>query len=374
MDAAPFLRHSCPRWIVRLLREDLGDVAAERFLVAANMAPERCLRVNTLRAGVADAIEALAGDGLATSAMPGLREALLFSGPALERSAPFREGLVTPQSRGSQLVGHVVAEGLAGGVEGRAPLVLDLCAAPGTKTSQLVASLPGARVTALDLDAARLAALRENMARLGVRGIEVVQGDVLFLPCGLSGRLRRRAPRRSVQRSWDAVVALRPALAAARRRRAAAGRSAAPHDGASGALRASGRYADLRGLHPVQGRDGGCRDDAAGRWGVVTGRSRRRAGKHGAPGSWRRSPLPLGVRAPFLPPCPSPPPSAACRAGRLLLVLPQRFAGIERVLRLSSPPRDHPRGLGRHGPAGVDDGGTRRRAGGSRRRGRIIVA
>ncbi len=181
------LRHSCPRWIVRLLREDLGDVAAERFLVAANMAPERCLRVNTLRAGVADAIEALAGDGLATSAMPGLREALLFSGPALERSAPFREGLVTPQSRGSQLVGHVVAEGLAGGVEGRAPLVLDLCAAPGTKTSQLVASLPGARVTALDLDAARLAALRENMARLGVRGIEVVQGDVLSLPAAYQG-------------------------------------------------------------------------------------------------------------------------------------------------------------------------------------------
>ena len=181
------VRHSCPRWIVRLLREDLGDVAAERFLVAANTAPERCLRVNTLRAGVADAIEALAGDGLATSAVPELREALLHSGPALERSAPFREGLVTPQSRGSQLVGHVVAEGLAGGVEGRAPLVLDLCAAPGTKTSQLAASLPGARVTALDLDAARLAALRENMTRLGVRGIEVVQGDVLSLPAAYHG-------------------------------------------------------------------------------------------------------------------------------------------------------------------------------------------
>lgn len=176
------VRHSCPRWIVRLLREDLGDVAAERFLVAANSAPERCLRVNTLRAGVEDAIEALAGDGLATSAVPELREALLYSGPALERSAPFREGLVTPQSRGSQLVGQVLAEGLADGVEDRAPLVLDLCAAPGTKTSQLAASLPGARVTALDLDVARLAALRENMTRLGVRGIEVVQGDVLSMP------------------------------------------------------------------------------------------------------------------------------------------------------------------------------------------------
>ena len=41
---------------------------------------------------------------------------------------------------------------------------------------------PGVRITALDVDPARLAALGENLARLGVGGVDVVQGDALELP------------------------------------------------------------------------------------------------------------------------------------------------------------------------------------------------
>ena len=176
------IRHSCPRWLVRLLRIELGDAAAARFFEAANAAPERCARVNTLKGTAAAAAEALAADGFATSAVPGLPDALIYSGPALERSAPFRAGLVTPQSRGSQLTGLVAAGGVAGGVGGQSPRVLDLCAAPGIKTGHLAARLAGVRVTALDLDPARLAALGDNLTRLGVGGVEVVQGDALELP------------------------------------------------------------------------------------------------------------------------------------------------------------------------------------------------
>ena len=176
------IRHSCPRWLVRLLRMELGDAAAARFFEAANAAPERCVRVNTLKGTAAAAAEALAADGFATSPVPGLPDALIYSGPALERSAPFRAGLVTPQSRGSQLTGLVAAQGVAAGVDGLSPRVLDLCAAPGIKTGHLAARLPGVRITALDVDPARLAALGENLARLGVGGVDVVQGDALELP------------------------------------------------------------------------------------------------------------------------------------------------------------------------------------------------
>ena len=79
--------------------------------------------------------------------------------------------------------------------------VLDLCAAPGGKTLQLAAR--GARVTAIDKDARRLARLRENLARLRL-GATVVDTDILSwrapapypfvlldAPCSATGTLRR---------------------------------------------------------------------------------------------------------------------------------------------------------------------------------------
>ena len=176
------VRHSCPVWLVKLLRRELGDEAAERFLVAADAAPERCLRVNTLKADVPAARTALAAAGLATMGVAGLPAALIYDGPALERSAPFREGLVTPQSQGSQVAGVVAAAGSGPGAR-----ILDLCAAPGTKTAQLAAAAPGARITAVDDDELRLGVMQQNLERLGVTGVELVLGDALELPGTFEG-------------------------------------------------------------------------------------------------------------------------------------------------------------------------------------------
>ena len=176
------VRHSCPVWLVKLLRRELGDETTERFLVAAAAAPERCLRVNTLRADVPAARSALAAAGIATSGVAGLAAALVYDGPALERSTPFRDGLVTPQSRGSQVAGAVAAAGVGPGAR-----ILDLCTAPGTKTAQLAATAPQAAVTAVDADEQRLAVMHQNLERLGVHDVDVVLGDVLDLPPSFDG-------------------------------------------------------------------------------------------------------------------------------------------------------------------------------------------
>ncbi|HEY0213826.1 MAG TPA: transcription antitermination factor NusB [Paenirhodobacter sp.] len=79
--------------------------------------------------------------------------------------------------------------------------VLDLCAAPGGKTLQLAAA--GARVTALDISATRLARLAENLTRCGLQA-ETVAADaldwtpdtgfdaiLLDAPCSATGTIRR---------------------------------------------------------------------------------------------------------------------------------------------------------------------------------------
>ncbi len=105
----------------------------------------------------------------------------------------------------------------AGGVTGPDAAVLDLCAAPGAKTSQLAALLPGAALKAVEVDEARAEDLRRNLARLGADRVEVVRADALELRIrsgtAAFDAVLLDAP---VQRPRHARVPRRPALAAAR--------------------------------------------------------------------------------------------------------------------------------------------------------------
>ena len=125
----------------------------------------------------------MTAEGFRTRGVAGLPDALLYEGPPLERSGVFRDGLVTPQSRGSQIAATVAA----GGVAGPGASVLDLCAAPGAKTSQLAALLPAATISAVEVDEARVGELRVNLARLGASSVSVVHSDVLELTPDFDG-------------------------------------------------------------------------------------------------------------------------------------------------------------------------------------------
>ncbi|WP_236552431.1 RsmB/NOP family class I SAM-dependent RNA methyltransferase [Belnapia sp. F-4-1] len=114
--------------------------------------------------------------------------------------------------------------------------VLDLCAAPGGKTAQLVAA--GGQVVAVEREARRAARLRENLERLRLQA-EVVEADavqwdaggavfdavLLDAPCTATGTIRRHPDVPYLKRVRDvpAMAEVQRALLAAAARRVAPG-------------------------------------------------------------------------------------------------------------------------------------------------------
>ncbi|MDQ4082024.1 MAG: hypothetical protein M3123_03940, partial [Actinomycetota bacterium] len=155
------LKHSYPDWIAAIWWGEHGRDGALALMEAQNGPPETVVRV-TERAG----------------SLPG-RPAQDFPRALHLEHVPeewIEQGLVWPQSRGSQLAGLAV-----GARQGER--VLDLCAAPGGKATQLAEV--AAEVVAVEKHPGRARELARNAARLGARNVEVVNADALELPPAL---------------------------------------------------------------------------------------------------------------------------------------------------------------------------------------------
>ncbi len=164
-DATPAgaaIRHSHPEWLVRMWWEELGADETRALLAANNEPAELAMRVNRLAGNVA------------LDDVPGRREgdAIVVDGPFDAFGHPgWAAGWFTPQSRASQLVAPIVAP--APGER-----VLDLCAAPGGKTTHLAALMEGrGEVVAVERHPGRAEALRRTCERLHARNVTVVRAD-----------------------------------------------------------------------------------------------------------------------------------------------------------------------------------------------------
>jgi 16S rRNA (cytosine967-C5)-methyltransferase len=192
--AAAAIRHSHPQWLVELWWGALGRDQTLALLEADNRPSEDAIRVNTLAAdpqAVAPGIPAAHGD-------PELPEALVLDGPFdVEGSDLFAEGAITPQSRGSMLVARTLDP-----QPGEA--VLDMCAAPGTKTTHAAALMSGkGQITAIEVNSSRADELRAYCERMRARSVEVILEDARVVngqfdrvmvdaPCSNLGTLARR--------------------------------------------------------------------------------------------------------------------------------------------------------------------------------------
>jgi 16S rRNA (cytosine967-C5)-methyltransferase len=143
------LKHSYPDWVAEAWWRELGRDQALALMRAQNEPPETAVRTQ--------------------------------EGPKVVERIPdewLAQGLAWPQSRGSQLAGAAV--GVRPGER-----VLDLCAAPGGKATQLAQT--ASEVVAVEKHAGRARELEENAKRLGATNVRVLHGDALDLPESVSG-------------------------------------------------------------------------------------------------------------------------------------------------------------------------------------------
>ena len=201
-------RYCHPQWWIDKLRVQY-PVHYAAVLEAGNSRPPLALRVNRRRACIADYLELLARHGIKGEAH-GAAAVLLEKALPAARIPGLAEGMVSVQDAAAQLAAPLLD--LSDGMR-----VLDACAAPGGKTGHAL-ELAHLNLTALDNDAARLARVHANLARLGLAA-RVVCGDacepaswwdgvrfdriLLDAPCSASGVARRHPDIKWLRREAD---------------------------------------------------------------------------------------------------------------------------------------------------------------------------
>lgn len=191
---------SHPRWLAERWLERLGFEATERWLQFNNAPGPLTLRANRIRT-TAEALRAtLAARGVAATAGRFAPDAVSVdrSDRRILTEIEALSGQFLIQDEASQLV--PLLAGLHPGA-----LVLDTCAAPGGKTTDLASRDPATTVVACDVRDRRMQLLRRTVTEAGAANVRLVQADLaqplpfrqvftsvlVDAPCSGLGTLRR---------------------------------------------------------------------------------------------------------------------------------------------------------------------------------------
>ncbi|SPP91436.1 RsmB/NOP family class I SAM-dependent RNA methyltransferase [Bradyrhizobium vignae] len=175
-----------PPWLLARWSAHYGEATAREMALALGHEPSLDL---TVKSDPAQWASRLHGETLPTGTVRMLLHGSVTMLPG------FAEGQWWVQDAAAALPAR-----LFGDVKGKS--IADLCAAPGGKTAQL--ALSGAHVTAVDRSPARVARLRENLARLSLQAETIVadavewagpaeafDGVLIDAPCTSTGTIRR---------------------------------------------------------------------------------------------------------------------------------------------------------------------------------------
>lgn len=209
--AASDSRYLFPAWLLTRLQKAWPQ-QWQQIVEASNQRPPMWLRVNRQHHTRDSWLALLEESGLQGFTHADYPDAVRLAAPAPVTALPgFAEGWVTVQDASAQ--GCVTFLAPENGER-----ILDLCAAPGGKTTHILEAAPQANVLAVDIDEQRLSRVYDNLKRLGIKA-EVKQGDgrypaqwcgdekfdriLLDAPCSATGVIRRHPDIKWLRRDRD---------------------------------------------------------------------------------------------------------------------------------------------------------------------------
>ena len=160
------IKYSFPEWIIKMIEDQYGEEDVEEILEGLNERPSVTVRVNTLKSDYDTVFDMLQENGYDVEEGIIAPEAIVINGGKnIEDNPLFKEGFITVQDESAMLISPLLD------LEER-DIVLDLCAAPGGKTTHIAEILNNTgRVYASDVHEHKLDLIRSNAKRLGAKNI-----------------------------------------------------------------------------------------------------------------------------------------------------------------------------------------------------------
>ena len=165
------IKYSYAPWIIELWLKYYSMSFVEQLLEAGNQTPPLTVRANWLKIRKEDLKKAFRERGFEVEDGKLAQNALNVKGSKVLDSELYRYGLFTPQDESSMLVSEKI------GVK-QGDLVMDVCAAPGGKTTAIAERMNNTgKIVASDIYRRKLDLVDKEAKRLGITNIETRSWD-----------------------------------------------------------------------------------------------------------------------------------------------------------------------------------------------------
>ena len=170
------VRYSVPEWIIDSWNADYGKDVTGKMLEAFMQPAKITVRANTQKCTPEELKNRLSQEGVTVDAIEGIPYAFALSGfDYLAGLGSFQDGWFYVQDISSMTVAHEADPK-------KDDYIIDVCAAPGGKSSHLAELLGGSgMVEARDLTEYKVGLIEENIARHGLNNMRAVQQDATVL-------------------------------------------------------------------------------------------------------------------------------------------------------------------------------------------------